>query len=263
MKLYNIIPAHTKAFVLVKESLSKSDRAILKEAGIASDADLENLIKGIAKDLAKKDLTDKAPEDVSLDAVEDSTKQKNEDALNEGLVLTLILASPTLIKLLGKLIDWAYSKLALSADEKKELEQYKKDYAAAVKAGDKEKIHDLHDKVHASKVGKALGKFAHMAHEAFVWPIKKLLQGVAFLNGNSWLKENAQQAAELIYAVIMIGVAGHGIVHSLEGVSGLSSALTKLGTNMEALSHLTVDALKGGDMTAEVLKFIFGKILKA
>jgi hypothetical protein len=43
MKLYDAIPAHTKAFVLVKESLSKQDRSILAEAGIASDADLEKL----------------------------------------------------------------------------------------------------------------------------------------------------------------------------------------------------------------------------
>ena len=45
------------------------------------------------------------------------------------------------------------------------------------KSGDKKAMHDLHDKVHASKVGKALAKFAHLAHEAFVWPIKKILQG--------------------------------------------------------------------------------------
>lgn len=262
MKLYDAIPNHTKAFVLVKESLTKSERSMLAEAGIASDADLEKLLKGIAKDLENKKLSTKGPEDVNLDAVEADPTIK-EDVLEEGLFLTLVLASPTLLKLLGKLIDWAYAKLALSSEEKAELDQYKKDFAAAVKTGDKKTEHELHDKIHASKVGKALAKFAHMAHEAFVWPIKKLLQGVAFMNGSKWLKENAEPAAELIYACIMIGVAGAGIMHSLEGVTGVKAALGHLGTNLEHLTHFTVDATKGADMTWEVLKMIISKIIKA
>lgn len=261
MKLYDAIPAHTKAFVLVKESLTKQDRFMLAEAGIASDADLEKLLKGIAKDLENKKLSTKGPEDVSLDAIESDDTIK-EDILEEGLILSLVLASPTLLKLLGKLIDWAYAKLALTSEERKELDDYKKQYAAAEKSGDKEAMHDLHDKIYASKVGKALGKFAHMAHAAFVYPIKKILQGVAFMNGNKWLKQNAGPAAELIYACIMIGVAGYGIYHALEGVSGVSSALSHLGTNSEALTHLVVDSLKGSDMTMEVLKTVITKVIK-
>jgi hypothetical protein len=262
MKLYDAIPAHTKAFVLVKESLTKQDRTMLAEAGIASDADLEKLLKGIAKDLQNKKLSTKGPEDISLDAIESDDTIK-EDILEEGLILSLVLASPTLLKLLGKLIDWAYAKMALTSEERKELADYKKQYEAAEKAGDKKTMHDLHDKIYASKVGKALGKFAHMAHAAFVYPIKKILQGVAFLNGNKWLKENAGPAADLIYACIMIGVAGFGIYHALEGVSGVSSALSHLGTNSEALTHLVVDSLKGSDMTMEVLKSVISKVIKA
>ena len=262
MRLYDAIPAHTKAFVLVKESLTKQDRYMLAEAGIASDADLEKLLKGIAKDLQAKKLSTKSPEDVSLDAIEADTTIK-EDLLEEGLILSLVLASPTLLKLLGKLIDWAYAKMALTSEERKELADYKNQYEAAEKAGDEKTMHDLHDKIYASKVGKALGKFAHMAHAAFVFPIKKILQGVAFLNGNKWLKENAAPAADLIYACIMIGVAGFGIYHALEGVSGVSSALSHLGTNSEALTHLVVDSLKGSDMTMEVLKSVISKVIKA
>jgi hypothetical protein len=60
----------------------------------------------------------------------------------------------------------------------------------------------------------------------------------------------------------MIGVAGFGIYHSLEGVSGVSSALSHLGTNSEALTHLVVDTLKGSDMTMEVLKTVISKVIK-
>lgn len=264
MKLYDAIPNHTKAFVFVKENLTSKERSFLTEAGLASDSDIENMLKSIAKELEKKQLTTKSPEDVDLDTIEKGKTEEgkvNEDQLNEGLILTLILASPTLLKLLAKLIDWAYSKLALSSEEKAELENYKKEYAAAVKAGDKKKEHELHDKIHASKVGKSLAKFAHMAHEAFVWPIKKILQGVAWLNGNKWLKENAEPAAELLYAAIMIGVAGNGISHAVHSISG--SGLASIGAKVGDIAHLVIDAAKGGDMTAEILKTVLSKFIKA
>jgi hypothetical protein len=165
--------------------------------------------------------------------------------------------------LLGKLIDWCYAKIALSSEERKELDGYKAELEAAYKSGDEHKIHELHDKVYASKVGKALGKLAHMAHEAFVYPIKKILQGVAFLNGSKWLKENAEPAAELIYAIIMIGVASAGVFHSLEGITGLKAAISHLGTDLEKITHLVVDALKGGDMTVAILKTLIGNIIKS
>jgi hypothetical protein len=262
MKLIDVIPRHTRAAILVKESLSRNDRMMLAEAGIASDADLEKLLKGIAKDLQAKHLTDKSLDDVSLDAIS-ADSEITEDVLNESLVLTLILASPTLLKLLGKLIDWCYAKMALSSEERKELDGYKAELEAAYKSGDKHKIHELHDKVYASKVGKALGKLAHMSHEAFVFPIKKILQGVAFLNGSKWLKENAEPAAELIYALIMIGVAGAGVFHSLEGITGLKTAVAHLGTDLEKITHLVIDTLKGGDMTVAILKTLIGDIIKS
>jgi len=264
MKLTSVISNHTKAYVFLKESLTPTERSFLAEAGLASDSDIEAMLKNIAKELEKKDLTDKAPEDVDLDAIEKTEEGKlSEDQLTEGLVLTLILASPTLLKLLGKLIDWAYSKLALSSEEKKELEQIKKDYAEAEKAGDKDKVKELHNKMAASKIGKALEKFAHIAHDAFVWPIKKILQGVAWLNGNEWLKKNAEPAANLIYATIMIGVAGHGIVHSLQNIAAVKTALSSIGSSAESLAHLTVDSLKGKDMSADVIKTVLNKTVKA
>lgn len=261
MRLYDAIPNHTKAFVLVKESLSKQDRAILAEAGIASDADLEKLLKGIAKDLEAKKLSTKGPEEIDLDTIESDPTIK-EDVLEESLTITLILASPTLLKLLGKLIDWVYAKIALSSEQKKELADYKEQYKAAEKSGDKKAMHDLHDKVHASALGKLLAKASHGAHAVLVSPIAVLLKGMAFMSKNKWLKENYKEAANLIFAILMIGYAGYGIWHSLEGIASVKSALAHLGTNMEKLTHLTVDATKGTDMTVEVLKVVLAKIFK-
>jgi hypothetical protein len=221
MKLYDVIPRHTKAYLLVNESLTKSDRVMLAEAGIASDSDLERMFKSIAKELSAKRLTDKNPDNVELDDVGDIEPLQTEEVLNESLVLTLILASPTLLKLLGKLITWVGAKAA----------------------------------------GESITHLAHNAHKAFVYPLIKILQGVAWLNNNKWLKANAEPAAELIYAVIMIGVAGSGIMHSLEGITGVKTAIVKLGTNLDTLTHLVVDTLKGKDMSTEILKMIISKVL--
>jgi hypothetical protein len=221
MKLYDAIPAHTKAYLLVKESLTKSDRVMLAEAGLASDADLERLFKSIAKELSSKRLTDKNPAEVELDDIDSKGPLQKEEVLNEGLVLTLILASPTLLKLLGKLITWAGAKVA----------------------------------------GESISHLAHSAHKAFVYPLKKILQGVAWLNNNNWLKDNAEPAAELIYSIIMIGIAGSGIMHSLEGITSTKAAIAKLGTDLEKLTHLTVDTLKGSDMTVDILKTVVAKII--
>jgi hypothetical protein len=60
----------------------------------------------------------------------------------------------------------------------------------------------------------------------------------------------------------MIGVAGHGITHALDGVTGVKAAITQLGTNTDKLSHLTIDTLKGGDMTWEVIKNVLNKVVK-
>lgn len=221
MKLYDAIPAHTKAYLIVKESLTTTDRAMLAEAGIASDSDLEKLFKSIAKELSSKHLTDKNPDEVELDDIDSTEAVQKEEVLNESLTITLILASPTLLKILGKLITWVGAKVA----------------------------------------GESIIHLAHKVHKAFVWPLKKILLGVAWLNNNKWLKENAEPAADLIYAIIMIGVAGSGITHSLEGVTGLKAAITKLGTDLEKLTHLTVDTLKGSDMTVDVLKAILTKVI--
>jgi hypothetical protein len=263
MKLYDAIPNHTKAFIFIKESLTNKEKTMLTEVGIASDAELEKLLKGIAKDLEAKHLTqNKSADDISLDAINSDDTIK-EDVLNEGLILTLILASPTLLKLLGKLINWCYAKLILSPEETKQLAQYKKEFIEAEKNHDEEKMHELHDKIHSSKLGKVLSKFAHTAHEAFVWPIKKLLQGVAFLNGSKWLKENAEPVANLIYSILMIAVAGQGILHSIEGISGVKAAVTQLIGDAEKLTHITIDVTKGKDMTIDALKTILNKLLKA
>jgi hypothetical protein len=52
----------------------------------------------------------------------------------------------------------------------------------------------------------------------------------------------------------MIGIAGYGIVHALPGITGLSASV------ITPVATVVVDATKGQDMTATVLKKILGHV---
>jgi hypothetical protein len=260
MKLINLAPINTRATYRLFESLTVADRHILKEAGgLASDADLEKLLKKIAVELD----SNKQPEEIDIDNIKQdaSGKEVKEAKLNEGLLLTVMLASPTLLKLLGKLIDWVYSKLALSATEKEELKQNQDAYKAAVKSGDKAKQKELETKIFSSKAGKMLNKLSKSMHHAYVTPLEKLTYGIGWLKGDDNMKKHAHSIAEVLYVLIMLSVAGYGVYHSLHEIPSVVSAFKNLGMNFDSVAHLVIDTIKGGDMTVEGFKMILKKVL--
>jgi hypothetical protein len=262
MKLISLAPINSRAAYQIYESLSAVDKRILKEAGgLASDSDLENLLKKIAVELDSS----KTPDDISINSIEQDAKEsgvKLEAKLNEGLLLTVMLASPTLLKLLGKLIDWVYSKLALSDAEKTELKKSQDAYKAAVKSGDKAKQKELENSINASKAGKVLNKLSKSLHHVYVAPLEKLVYGIGWLKGDEGIKKNAHNVAEVLYVLIMLGVAGYGVYHSLEAMPSVVVAFKNLGLNFDNVAHLVIDTLKGGDMTVEGFKMVLKNVLK-
>jgi hypothetical protein len=173
-----------------------------------------------------------------------------------------MLASPTLLKLLGKLIDWVYSKLALSDAEKTELKKSQDAYKAAVKSGDKAKQKELENSINASKAGKVLNKLSKSLHHVYVTPLEKLVYGIGWLKGDEGIKKNAHSVAEVLYVLIMLGVAGYGVYHSLEAMPSVIAAFKNLGLNFDNVAHLVIDTLKGGDMTVEGFKMVLKNVLK-
>jgi hypothetical protein len=263
MKLINLTPINTRATYRLFESLTVTDRRVLKEAnGLASDADLEKLLKKISVEID----SNKEPEEVTLDAIKQDASTNGSDVkegtLNEGLLLTVMLASPTLLKLLGKLVDWVYSKIALSDADKAELKKVQDEYAAAVKAHDKTKQKELEDKVYATNIGKALGKSAKSLHHLFVAPLEKIIYGIGWLRGDEAMKKSAHSVAEVLYVLVMLGVAGVGVYHSLHSMPSVIQAFQDIGLNFDNVAHLVIDTIKGGDMTIEGLKMIFKSVLK-
>jgi hypothetical protein len=261
MKLISLTPLNSRMAYQVFESLTIADKNVLKEAsGLASDADLENLLKKIAVELD----ANKSPEEVSIDSVEQDAKEtgvKLEAKLNEGLLLTVMLASPTLLKLFGKLIDWMYSKIALSDAEQQELKKNQDAYKAAVKSGDKAKQKELENSISASKAGRLFSKMSKSLHHAYVSPIEKLIYGIGWLKGDDAMKKNAHSVAEVIYVLIMLSIAGYGVYHSLNEMPSVIAAFKNIGLNFDSVAHLVIDSIKGGDMTIEGFKMILKKVL--
>jgi len=261
MKLVSLAPINSRAAYQIFESLSVTDKRILKEVGgLASDADLENLLKKIAVELD----ANKSADEIDIDTVEQDAREsgvKLEAKLNEGLLLTVMLASPTLLKLFGKLIDWMYSKVALSDAEQQELKKNQEAYKAAVKSGDKTKQKELENSISASKAGKLFSKRSKSLHHAYVSPIEKLIYGIGWLKGDDAMKKNAHSVAEVIYVLIMLSIAGYGVYHSLHEMPSVIGAFKNIGLNFDNIAHLVIDSIKGGDMTIEGFKMILKKVL--
>lgn len=262
MKLANLTPATSRAAYQIFESLSVTDRHVLKEAGgLASDADLEKLLKKIAVELDASI----SPEEIDIDAIEQDAKEtgvklERKSKVTESLEVALIAGAPTLLKLLSKLIDWIYSKLALSSEQEQALKKIQAEYKEAVKSGDKATQEKLKDKIYASSLGRLLGKASKGLHHAYVWPIKHLVYGIGWLKDNDYMKEHAEDIAEVLYTISMLGLAGWGIYHALHEIPSVVEAFTNLGLNYHNIATIVIDSIKGGEMTTEITKKVINTV---
>jgi hypothetical protein len=258
----------------------------LNESEAVSDEQIGDLLKTISKELnlpiAKKGIKDIDIDSDSLEngdeeaiQIQKEVKQKKSSLNEGGIVLTVILAAPTLLELFGKIIDWVYRKFTFS---KEEAEQYKKDVEAYKSAKknkklpdgtpvDDDMLHKLENNLFKSKVGKGLIKAGHALHDLYVGPLRVLIAGLIWMysgdgeKGPSMLEcwKRSKKPANLIYAIIMIGIATFGAYGAIKGISSAMDAVQSVG-GIEKLTTVVIDLLKGGDMTKEVLKQALEKI---
>jgi len=292
-KLTSLVPKEIRAVHELKRIIPVNEWNVIRtslnellgltEAEAVTDDQLANLIQQAAKELnlpAAKDIKDieidqDAMEKGQEDAIE--LKKESKQTINEGLTMALILGAPTILKLLANVIDWVYRAFALSDDEKK---QYKEDsaaYAYAKKTGktpdgkvvDDHDLHDMEDKLFKSKAAKLVLKASHGLHTLYVKPLRALIAGILWVGGdpgseqggkgeglsmvNAW--KRAKKPAEIIYAVIMIGIAGYGAVQAISSIPSAVEAVKSIG-GIQNLATVVLDATKGGDMSDTIIKGI-------
>jgi hypothetical protein len=242
----------------------------LNEADAVSDQQIEDLIMKAAKELKAAGKIDAVPTEIDIDKLEKGDESgiklsESKRQLHEDIITALILAAPTLLELLAKLIEAVYRRIAMSDAEREQWKKKKAAFNSAKKTGksidgkplSKDDIHHMEDELYKSKAGKFILKAAHWLHDAYISPLRLVIAGISYAALDvSWREcwKESKQAAETIYCIIMIGIAGYGIVHALPGITGLAaSALAPVAT-------VAVDATKGQDMTATILKKILGHV---
>ena len=97
----------------------------ISEAGAMSDADVAKAIAQVTKELTKGKM-DVKPQDLDVDALDDPNAEPDElvkevrVALNElGPVASAALAAPSILKLIGNLVDWVGSFVTKDASPEK------------------------------------------------------------------------------------------------------------------------------------------------
>jgi len=185
-------------------------------------------------------------------------KGDNEEEVKESLTAALITAMPILIEMAGSSINWIYNNLGLNKEQTeayKEIKKEQQDIADKNNLGTKmfgvrfkifdnpfndspkekaakKEIKDLDDKIDkelGTKVGDALISGGHKLHKAYVTPILLFLEGVAaFAPEGSKIKslDYRKKVANIIYAGVMLVIAGIGIFKSLHHLHGVKDAAT-------------------------------------
>jgi len=254
------------AGIITEDQLNESE--ILFEETV-SDENIENAIAKVLKiDPSKVDLDKIEKEEPSEEDIKD---------LKESIALTAITIAgliPPALELVGSTTNWVKRNFALSDQEKKELDilnQKIKDKEKEIELLDKnddpkeenarEELSTLikqKDELYGTEFGTKMKEWGHKLHHAYTWPIRKMLDGLAWweklkhqVYGDSFKltkiqdKKFREKLANIIYATIMLGIAGFGVASHLKHLVGVGPVLTTI-----------ADGVKAGKSTAEIVQSI-------
>lgn len=97
-----------------------------------------------------------------------------------------------------------------------------------------------------AKFAEKLSKAGHKLHEVYTKPIERFLAGISyFQKPGSKLKDKKyrQKVANIIYAVIMLSIAGVGVAQHIKHLDGVGPVL-----------HVIADGVKSGVSIADIAK---------
>ena len=180
-----------------------------------SDADI---VKAVAKaaGVSPKELVAKA----------------KEDKVEESVVLTTITILgliPPALELIGNLTNSAKRAFKLTDEEKEDYNNLSQQIKDEKDSSKKKELKKQRDEKYGTKVGNWFKDAGHSLHKAYTWPIRKMLNFAGkFAKEGSSLKDKEKNEirANIIYAVIMAGIAGFGVFSHLGHLKGIASVVT-------------------------------------
>jgi hypothetical protein len=218
----------------------------------------DNILKLIAK-------TVKQPVD-KVEKVVTGEEKVTEEELNEGIILTsvtILSLIPVAMEAIGGLSNWIARNTGKSKAEIAQIKKFNaeiEEKEELIKTLDKrdskrefkerellKKLIEERDDIWGSDFGQWMKTWGHKLHKAYVWPIKKLLQGIAFFQKkDSKLKDPKfrEKIANILYAITMASVAGIGILSHLGHLSGVGPVLITIADGVKEGKSIT-DIAKG------------------
>ena len=188
------------------------DESIISEI---SDADI---VKAVAK------VANISPKELAVKA--------KEDKIEESVVLTgitILGLIPPALELIGNITNATSRAFKLTDEEKEDYNDLSKKIKDEKDSSKKKELKKQRDKKYGSKVGNWFKDAGHSLHHKYTFPIRKLLNFAGkFAKEGSSLKDKEKNEirANIIYAVILAGIAGFGIWSHIGHLKGVANVAT-------------------------------------
>ena len=188
------------------------DESIISEI---SDADI---VKAVAK------VANISPKELAVKA--------KEDKIEESVVLTgitILGLIPPALELIGNITNATSRAFKLTDEEKEDYNDLSKKIKDEKDPSKKKELKKQRDEKYGSKVGNWFKDAGHSLHHKYTFPIRKLLNFAGkFAKEGSSLKDKEKNEirANIIYAVIMAGIAGFGIWSHIGHLKGVANVAT-------------------------------------
>ena len=206
---------------------------------------------------------------VSVDDVPDQEPTEEEKAKVDESAVTLAITIagliPPALNLVGSVANKAKQMFGLSPEEQAELAKLNKLISGKEKYiedldrknspeedEERSKLEQLkkqRDEKFGTKIGNMAKHAGHSLHEAYTYPIRKMLQFVAWTAEKFGKKTKLQdekyreKLANIIYAATMLTIAGFGVAAHIKHLAGVGPVLTTLADGVKA-GKSVVDLVK-------------------
>ena len=206
---------------------------------------------------------------VSVDDIPDQEPTEEEKAKVDESAVTLAITIagliPPALNLVGYVANKAKEMFGLSPEEQAELakldklisgkEKYIEDLDVKNSPKEEEERSKLEqlkkqrDEKFGTKIGNMAKHAGHSLHEAYTYPIRKMLQFVAWTAEMFGKKTKLQdekyreKLANIIYAATMLTIAGFGVASHIKHLVGVGPVLTTL-----------ADGVKAGKSVVDIVK---------
>lgn len=237
---------------------------LTEEESSINKGQIEDLLLQSIKDLKSKGVVDEVPKDIDLDAMAKNDYkdaiEESKQQLNEGV--TVLLAIPGAMALIGRVINWVWRKRKFSDAELEEYAKRKKQYLKLKRDPrvSDDALHHFEEKyLSGTKTG---DWFKHVGHALHGWlsaPMRYLIAGIIWMyppdnKKYTWTQamNKARQMTDIVSAVVLGGLAGAGVAKAWlvkEGIK-VSSAVIQAIESFDIAESVTaaINAIKSIDI---------------